>query len=50
VVKPVDEIPQLQVKKTTSRCINTQSSMCEFARGERVYGRRRRRVGLEEGL
>jgi hypothetical protein len=25
--------------KTTSRCINTQqSSMCEFARGERVYG------------
>jgi hypothetical protein len=29
--------------KTTSRCINvsnTQSSMCEFARGERVYGGR----------
>jgi hypothetical protein len=23
--------------KTTSRCINTQSSMCEFARGERGF-------------
>jgi hypothetical protein len=36
-----------KIKKLLPDCINTQSSMCEFARGERVYGRR---VGLEEGL
>ncbi len=40
MVKPVDEIPQLQDKNYFQmyQCINSQSSMYEFARGERIYG------------